>query len=149
MKDDVSAAAAGFGPDFDDMIGGTNHRLVVLHHDHGVSRVGKLRMIAISRSMSRGCRPTLGSSNTNSVSTNEVPRQDVRLTRSHFAARKRFRRAIERQVTKPHLLEVTQARDDRVVSQVALVLPDGVSSAAAAEPPVGFSRVRRSDTGSW
>ena len=36
----------------------------------------------MSRSVSRGCNPTLGSSRTNSVFTNRVPRQVVRLTRS-------------------------------------------------------------------
>ncbi len=40
------------------------------------------RMIATSRSMSRGWRPTLGSSMTKSVSTSDVPRQPVRFTRS-------------------------------------------------------------------
>ena len=40
-----------------------------------------VRMMAMRRSMSRGCRPTLGSSRTKSVSTSEVPRQLVRLTR--------------------------------------------------------------------
>jgi len=40
------------------------------------------RIIRISRSTSLECNPTLGSSRTNKVSISEVPRQEVRFTRS-------------------------------------------------------------------
>ena len=41
MEDDVAAGGAGLGPDLDHVVGGTDHRLVVLDDDHGVARIGE------------------------------------------------------------------------------------------------------------
>ena len=37
----MAPAAAGLGTDFDHMVGGTDHRFVVLDHDDGVAGVGQ------------------------------------------------------------------------------------------------------------
>ena len=41
LENDVAAAAAGLGADFDDVIGGADHGLVVFHDDDGVPGVGE------------------------------------------------------------------------------------------------------------
>jgi hypothetical protein len=73
---------ARFGADLDDVVGGADHGLVVLDHDHRVAGVGQRADDADQTvDVARVQADAEGSSRTKSVSTSEVPRQEVRLTR--------------------------------------------------------------------
>ena len=60
--DDVAAVNAGARTDVDDPVGRAHHLLVVLDDDQGVAEVAQALQRRISRSLSRWCRPMLGSS---------------------------------------------------------------------------------------
>jgi hypothetical protein len=58
----LAAVLAGPRPQIDDIVGGAHRRLVVLDHQHGVAQVAQALQRLDQRSLSRWCRPMLGSS---------------------------------------------------------------------------------------
>ena len=74
------------------------------------------------RPRSRGCRPTLGSSSTNSVLTSDVPSAVVEIDALHLAARQRARLPIEREVAQAHVAQIPQAVPDLAEHQLGRVV---------------------------
>ena len=60
--DDFAAADAGAGAEVDEVVGGPHRVFVVFDDDDGVAHVAEPFEAASSRSLSRGCRPMVGSS---------------------------------------------------------------------------------------
>ena len=60
--DDLAAAHAGAGAEIDEVVGRPHGVLVVLDDEHGVAQVAQPFEARSRRSLSRGCRPMLGSS---------------------------------------------------------------------------------------
>ena len=122
LKDDVAAAAAGLGADFDDVIGGANHGLVVFDDDDGVAGVGE-------RTDDRDEPVDVARVQADAGLIEDEERVDERGAEAarevdalHLAAGERFRRAVEREIAEADLLEVAQAGDDRVVGQLRLMI---------------------------
>jgi hypothetical protein len=98
VEHDLAALLAGARSHVDDAVGGHHDGRVVLHHHQRVAGVAQPVHGLRDAGMSRGCRPMLGSSSTNSVFTSEVPSAGGQVDALHLAAGQRAALPVQRQV---------------------------------------------------
>jgi hypothetical protein len=121
LKNDVAAAGAGLGADFDDVIGRADHRLVVLDDDHGVAGVGE-------RADDADEPVDVARMQADARLVEDEERVDERRAEAggevdalHFAAGERARGAVEGEVAEADLLQVAEAGQHRFVGEVGAV----------------------------
>ena len=104
------------------MVGGTDHRLVVLDDDDGVAGVGQRADDAEQPVDVARVQPNRGLVEDKEGVDQRSAEAGGEVDPLDFAAGKGARGAVERQVTEADLLEVAEPRDDGVVGEVALVV---------------------------
>ncbi len=121
LKYNISPASAGLGADFDHMIGGTDHRLVVLDDDNRVASVGQRaddaeESVDVARVQADGrlVEDEEGVDERGAEAGGEIDPLDL-------AAREGAGGAIEGEIAEAHLFEVAQAGDDGVLGEIALM----------------------------
>ena len=126
LKNDLAAAGTRFGTDFNHVVGGANHGLVVFDHDHGVARIGERaddanQPVQIARVQAdRGFVEHEQRVDQRGAETRgEINPLDL-------AAGECAGGAIQRQVAEPDLFKVTQPGDNGVVGEIALVVGGGI-----------------------
>ncbi len=136
-EDDVAAAAAGLGTDFDDVVGGADHGLVVFDDDDRVARVGE-------RADDADQAVDIAWVQADRRLVEDEERVDERGAETgsevdafHFAAGERLRRAIEGEVAEPDLREVAQARENRFVGELGLTIAFPRTSIGEAGEQIG------------
>ena len=145
LEDDMAAGGARLGPDLDHVVGGADHRLVVLDDDDRVAGVGQ------------GTNDTDEPVDVARVQADrgfveDEERVDQRGTETggevdafDLAAGERARLAVEGEIAEADLLEVAQAGEDGVEGEVLLV-DDGVFAALASSATGGGGALAGSAT---
>ena len=112
FEDDVAAVFAGAGAEVHDVVGGAHHVGIVLHHHDGVAEVAQLLQDADEPPGIAAVQPD--GRLVEHVAGAHQPRAQAggQLDALRFAARERGRKAVEREVFEPHIVEELQALAD-------------------------------------
>ena len=113
----VGHPPAAPGPEINDVVGAANDSLFMLDDDERVSLVAQCVHDLNQPPVSRGCSPTVGSSMTKSVLTNEAPRQGGEIDALDLAAGERAGRAVQCEITESDLVHIAQPGENLVLQQ--------------------------------